>query len=116
MKTVINLVKELGVKSTAEVLELLRQVGVDTAAEGFGVMSKVDDATVTKLHQLQDGEVEEQPKASAAPKRRVIKDEKELNLSSSGLSKSVHVLQRDADVGNIVSLTAYAVYDAQRKR
>jgi translation initiation factor IF-2 len=51
-KSVINLVKELGVKSTAEVLDLLRLVGVDTAAEGFGVMSKVDDETVAKLHSL----------------------------------------------------------------
>ena len=34
----------------------------------------------------------------------------------SGLSKSVHVLQRGATVGDIVNLTAYAVYDAQRKR
>jgi len=34
----------------------------------------------------------------------------------SGLSKSVHVLQRDADVGDIVNLTAYAIFDAQRKR
>jgi malate dehydrogenase (oxaloacetate-decarboxylating)(NADP+) len=33
-----------------------------------------------------------------------------------GLSKSVHVLQRDADVGDVVNLTAYAVLDAQRKR
>ncbi len=34
----------------------------------------------------------------------------------SGLSKSVHVLQRDADVGDIVNLTAIAVSDAQRHR
>jgi malate dehydrogenase (oxaloacetate-decarboxylating)(NADP+) len=33
-----------------------------------------------------------------------------------GLSKSVHVLQRDADVGDIVNLTAIAVHDAHRKR
>ncbi len=33
-----------------------------------------------------------------------------------GISKSVHVLQRDADVGDVVNLTAYAVLDAQRKR
>ncbi len=32
-----------------------------------------------------------------------------------GLSKSVHVLQRDAEVGDIVNLTAIAVLDAQRK-
>ncbi len=32
-----------------------------------------------------------------------------------GLSKSVHVLQRDAEVGDIVNLTAVAVLDAQRK-
>jgi malate dehydrogenase (oxaloacetate-decarboxylating)(NADP+) len=34
----------------------------------------------------------------------------------SGFSKSVHVLQRDAEVGDIVNLTAVAVLDAQRKR
>ncbi len=33
-----------------------------------------------------------------------------------GLSKSVHVLQRDADVGDIINLTAYAVLDAQHKQ
>ena len=32
-----------------------------------------------------------------------------------GLSKSVQVLQRDAEVGDIVNLTAIAVLDAQRK-
>ena len=32
-----------------------------------------------------------------------------------GVSKSVHVLQRDADVGDIVNLTAIAVLDAQKK-
>lgn len=64
-KSVINLVRELGVKSTAEVLELLRQVGVDTEAEGFGVMSKVDDETVAKLHTLQNLAP---PVAAPAPK------------------------------------------------
>jgi malate dehydrogenase (oxaloacetate-decarboxylating)(NADP+) len=33
----------------------------------------------------------------------------------SGLSRSVHVLQRGAEVGDIVNLTAIAVLDAQRK-
>lgn len=32
-----------------------------------------------------------------------------------GLAKSVHVLQRDAEVGDVVNLTAIAVADAQRK-
>jgi malate dehydrogenase (oxaloacetate-decarboxylating)(NADP+) len=32
-----------------------------------------------------------------------------------GLSKSVHVIQRDAEVGDIVNLAAIAVLDAQRK-
>ena len=32
-----------------------------------------------------------------------------------GLAKPVHVLQRDAEVGDVVNLTAYAVADAQRK-
>ncbi len=34
----------------------------------------------------------------------------------SGLSKSVHVLQRDAEVTDVVNLTAVAVADAQRRR
>ncbi len=34
----------------------------------------------------------------------------------SGLSKSVHVLQRDAEVSDVVNLTAVAVADAQRRR
>jgi malate dehydrogenase (oxaloacetate-decarboxylating)(NADP+) len=33
----------------------------------------------------------------------------------SGLSKAVHVLQRDAEVTDVVNLTAIAVADAQRK-
>ena len=33
----------------------------------------------------------------------------------SGFSRSVHVLPRDAEVGDIVNLAAYAVLDAQRK-
>ncbi|GIU91225.1 MAG: bifunctional malic enzyme oxidoreductase/phosphotransacetylase [Acidimicrobiia bacterium] len=33
-----------------------------------------------------------------------------------GLARSVHVLQRDAEVGDVVNLTAYAVADAQRKK
>jgi malate dehydrogenase (oxaloacetate-decarboxylating)(NADP+) len=33
----------------------------------------------------------------------------------SGLNRSVHVLQRDAEVGDVVNLTAIAVNDAQRK-
>jgi translation initiation factor IF-2 len=48
-KTVISLVKELGVKSTKEVIALLRDAGVNVEAEGFGVMSKIDDAVVAKL-------------------------------------------------------------------
>jgi malate dehydrogenase (oxaloacetate-decarboxylating)(NADP+) len=32
-----------------------------------------------------------------------------------GLAKSVHVLQRDAEVGDVVNLTAIAVADAQRR-
>ncbi|MCH7471853.1 translation initiation factor IF-2 [bacterium] len=55
-KTVINLIKELGAKNTAEVLALLRQVGVDTEEEGFGVMSKVDDQTIARLRALVAGE------------------------------------------------------------
>lgn len=54
-KSVISLVKELGAKNTTEVLELLRQVGVDVEAEGFGVMSKVEDDTIAKLHALKTG-------------------------------------------------------------
>jgi malate dehydrogenase (oxaloacetate-decarboxylating)(NADP+) len=33
----------------------------------------------------------------------------------SGLAKAVHVLQRDAEVTDVVNLTAIAVADAQRK-
>jgi malate dehydrogenase (oxaloacetate-decarboxylating)(NADP+) len=33
-----------------------------------------------------------------------------------GLSKSVHVVQRDAEVGDIVNLAAIAVLDAQHKQ
>jgi malate dehydrogenase (oxaloacetate-decarboxylating)(NADP+) len=33
----------------------------------------------------------------------------------SGLARSVHVLQRDAAVGDVVNMTAIAVADAQRK-
>ncbi|NNK92580.1 MAG: NADP-dependent malic enzyme [Acidimicrobiia bacterium] len=33
----------------------------------------------------------------------------------SGMTKSVHVLQRDSDVGDIVNMTAIAALDAQRK-
>ena len=33
----------------------------------------------------------------------------------SGLSKAVHVLQRDAEVSDVVNLTAIAVADAVRK-
>ncbi|MBT8212007.1 MAG: NADP-dependent malic enzyme [Acidimicrobiia bacterium] len=33
----------------------------------------------------------------------------------SGMAKSVHVLQRDSDVGDIVNMTAIAALDAQRK-
>ena len=33
-----------------------------------------------------------------------------------GTSKAVHVVQRDAEVGDIVNLAAIAVMDAQRKR
>ena len=91
MKTVINLVKELGVKSTAEVLELLRQVGVDTEAEGFGVMSKVDDQTVIKLQQLRNGGGGQEPapkKLPAASKRRLVDDSRSLNISTGGLHKT----------------------------
>ena len=51
-KTVINLVKELGAKNTSEVMALLEQVGLDTHAEGFGVMTRVEDDVVAKLAAL----------------------------------------------------------------
>jgi translation initiation factor IF-2 len=53
-KTVINLVKELGVKKTSDVMELLEQVGVNTHAEGFGVMTRIDDDIVAKLQQMRN--------------------------------------------------------------
>ena len=85
MKSVINLVKELGVKSTAEVLELLRQVGVDTGAEGFGVMSKVDDGTVAKLHDLRKGNGAA-PKARPATRRKAVEEPVNFDLSKGGLA------------------------------
>ena len=33
-----------------------------------------------------------------------------------GLARSVHILQLDADVGDVVNLTAIAVIDADRKQ
>jgi len=72
-KSVINLVKELGVKSTAEVLQLLRQVGVDTAATGFGVMSKVDDDVVAKLHAMQGGDAAGPAAEAGAPVRARVR-------------------------------------------
>jgi translation initiation factor IF-2 len=54
-KTVINLVKFLGAKNTTEVLALLEQVGVDTKAEGFGVMTSVDDSVIEKVQSLKGG-------------------------------------------------------------
>ena len=81
MKSVINLVKELGVKSTAEVLELLRQVGIDTEAEGFGVMSKVDDETVAKLHELRKGNGAAKPRP--AQRRTAVDEPVQFDLSES---------------------------------
>src|SRR5688500_17401299 len=48
-KTVISLVLGLGVKSSKEVIALLRDAGVNVEAEGFGVMSRIDDDIVAKL-------------------------------------------------------------------
>jgi translation initiation factor IF-2 len=67
-KSVISLVKELGVKSTNEVLALLRQAGVDVDAEGFGVMSKVDDAVVARLLGGRSPEEAAPAKKPAAPR------------------------------------------------
>src|SRR5512146_1276554 len=71
-KTVINLVKELGAKNTHEVLELLVQVGFDTKVEGFGVMSKVDDSTITKVMALK-GKAAEAPAKAGGAKRASAK-------------------------------------------
>jgi translation initiation factor IF-2 len=55
-KSVINLMRELGAKTTAEVVELLTQVGFDTASEDFSIAKNiVDDATVEKLRELRSG-------------------------------------------------------------
>jgi translation initiation factor IF-2 len=67
-KSVISLVKELGVKSTNEVLALLRQAGVDVDAEGFGVMSKVDDSIVARLQGGRPAEEKPAAKRPAPPK------------------------------------------------
>jgi translation initiation factor IF-2 len=68
-KSVINLVKELGVKSTSEVLDLLREVGVDIEAEGFGVMSKIEEDVVSRLRQAKGrkGQPDEPVAAKPAP-------------------------------------------------
>ncbi len=87
-KTVINLVRDLGVKSTGEVLELLRQVGVDTEAEGFGVMSKVDDETIAKLHALRDEDGAEAEEA-AAPRRRSAKPAAKVDLKKPRVRRRV---------------------------
>ncbi len=99
-KSVINLVKELGVKSTSEVLELLREVGVDTEAEGFGVMSKIEEDVVSRLRQAKGRkglpeEVEaETPSASngaqekKAPRRIVADDDSKVDLDSGPVKRS----------------------------
>jgi translation initiation factor IF-2 len=85
-KSVISLVKELGAKNTTEVLELLRQVGVDVEAEGFGVMSKVEDDTITRLHALKSGvpsasaAVEEPAARKARPARRRLAEDEPVQL------------------------------------
>ncbi len=89
-KSVISLVKELGAKNTTEVLELLRQVGVDVEAEGFGVMSKVEDEVIARLHGLKSGKPEAPP-ADVKPKprtaRRRIADEEPAKLDLSAEPK-----------------------------
>ncbi|MCC7479691.1 translation initiation factor IF-2 [bacterium] len=51
---VLKLVKELK-RKTDEVNALLRQVGFDTEAEGFGVLSQIPDDVVNKVKQLAEG-------------------------------------------------------------
>jgi len=51
-KKVIHLVRQLGAKSFEQVVEWLRQVGYDTSAEGFGVLSEIDDETIAQLEAL----------------------------------------------------------------
>ena len=86
-KSVISLVKELGAKNTTEVLELLRRVGVDVEAEGFGVMSKVEDEVIAQLHGVKSGKVaapkSEAPAKSRPARRRIAEEEPaKLDLSA----------------------------------
>src|SRR5690606_27479645 len=68
-KTVISLVKELGVKSTQEVLALLRAVGVNVDAEGFGVMSRIDDAIIAKVKKAGSSPAPAEPAAAPPPSK-----------------------------------------------
>ena len=86
MKTVINLIKELGVKSTAEVLELLRQVGVDTEADGFGVMSKITEDTIAKVHANKSGQQATVTKPKSSAPRKAEDTPKKLDLKKTGIT------------------------------
>jgi len=86
-KTVINLVRELGVKSTAEVLELLRQVGVDTSAEGFGVMTKIDDETIGRLRVVQSGGAPPPPEPAKSRRRGRDESEDKIDIQASSLRR-----------------------------
>lgn len=54
-KKAIHLVKQLGAKSFEQVVEWLRQAGYDVSAEGFNVLSEIDDQTIAKLEQAVSG-------------------------------------------------------------
>ncbi|MEZ5339500.1 MAG: translation initiation factor IF-2 [bacterium] len=100
-KSVINLVKELGVKSTSEVLELLREVGYDTTVEGFGVMTKIEEDVVSRMRQAKGRKgladdsalrevaspAEEPEKEKKAP-RRIVSDDSKVDLDGGPIKRS----------------------------
>ncbi|MCB1220365.1 MAG: translation initiation factor IF-2 [Planctomycetales bacterium] len=100
-KSVINLVKELGVKSTSEVLELLREVGYDTGVEGFGVMTKIEEDVVSRMRQAKGRKgladdsalrevaspAEEPEKEKKAP-RRIVSDDSKVDLDGGPIKRS----------------------------
>ncbi|MCB1217276.1 translation initiation factor IF-2 [bacterium] len=100
-KSVINLVKELGVKSTSEVLELLREVGYDTTVEGFGVMTKIEEDVVSRMRQAKGrkgiaddsalrevASPSEEPEQDKKAPRRIVSDDSKVDLDGGPIKRS----------------------------
>src|SRR5688500_13560310 len=90
-KTVINLVKELGAKNTSEVMALLEQVGVDTHAEGFGVMTRIEDDVIGRIQQMRQGggdgaapaaQTAAAPAKAAPSRRQIVEDTAPVDLQT----------------------------------